>query len=153
MENVVRVYADGVFDVFHYGHSGVLEQAKKAFPQVHLMVGVNTDEDTLKYKGKTVMSYEERCKCVVGCKWVDEVVYDAPWEITEAFMEKHNIDYVAHDGDPYPSPNVTDIYAVPKRMNKFISTKRTEGISTTDLINRILCNIQEYRDRNEKKCT
>lgn len=37
--------------------------------------------------------------CYLG-RWVDEVIPDAPWVITKEFLDKHKIDYVAHDSLP-----------------------------------------------------
>eukprot|EP00878_Enallax_costatus_P010790 GHUV01011267.1.p2 GENE.GHUV01011267.1~~GHUV01011267.1.p2 ORF type:complete len:126 (+),score=22.41 GHUV01011267.1:756-1133(+) len=47
-----------------------------------------------------------------SCRWVDEVVKDAPWVITKEFLDQHNIDYVAHDDLPYAdnSGQADDIY-------------------------------------------
>lgn len=50
------------------------------------------------------------------CKWVDEVVENAPWIIDEAFIKKHKIDYVAHDEEPYKSAGADDVYAFPKSI-------------------------------------
>ena len=33
-------------------------------------------------------------------RWVDEVVLNAPWVITKEFLDKHQIDFVAHDALP-----------------------------------------------------
>lgn len=130
----VRVYADGVFDLFHLGHMRQLEQAKKAFPEVYLLVGVTGDEETHRRKGLTVLSGAERAETVRHCKWVDEVVENCPWIVTPEFLEEHQIDYVAHDDLPYGADEGDDIYKPIKEAGKFLVTQRTEGVSTTGII-------------------
>ena len=147
----VRIYADGVFDLFHLGcvlhthgikiiadwklrHMRQLEQAKNAFPDVCLLVGVTGDAETHKRKGLTVLTGAERAETVRHCKWVDEVIPNCPWIVTPDFLEKHKIDYVAHDDLPYGADEGDDIYTPIKREGKFLVTQRTEGVSTTGII-------------------
>ena len=95
----VRIYADGVYDLFHFGHALQLRQAKLAFaaPEgsephvvsgVYLLVGVNSDEQCEEHKNIPIMRHAERCEAVRHCRWVDEVVPEAPWVIDAAFIEK-----------------------------------------------------------------
>lgn len=85
------------------------------------------------------------------CKWVDEVVYPCPWIITPEFLEENNIDYVAHDVAPYSSGGCEDIYSFVKKIGKFKETQRTNGISTSDVIMRILKDRDAYTLRNLKR--
>lgn len=157
-----RIYADGVYDLFHFGHALQLRQAKLSFPPpafagsasedtpacaasgVHLLVGVNSDQQCTEHKNRPVMNHAERCEAVRHCRWVDEVVPDAPWVIDEAFLQKHQIDYVAHDEDPYVSGGLDDVYGYCKSQGKFIPTRRTPGVSTSELLERI---VSQYRLR------
>ena len=149
----VRIYADGVFDLFHLGHMRVLQQAKTAFPNTRLIVGVTGDEETFKRKGLTVMSAKERAESVRHCRWVDEVIEDCPWIINVAFLEKHNIDYVAHDDEPYGASEGDDIYAPIKEKGMFLVTQRTEGVSTTGIITKIVRDYEQYVGRQLKRGT
>ncbi|KAK6070249.1 cholinephosphate cytidylyltransferase [Seiridium cupressi] len=149
----VRVYADGVFDLFHLGHMRQLEQAKKAFPEVYLLVGVTGDEETHRRKGLTVLSGAERAETVRHCKWVDEVVENCPWIVTPEFLEQHQIDYVAHDDLPYGADEGDDIYKPIKEAGKFLVTQRTEGVSTTGIITKIVRDYEKYIARQFKRGT
>ncbi|KAI0134772.1 choline-phosphate cytidylyltransferase [Xylariales sp. AK1849] len=149
----VRIYADGVFDLFHLGHMRQLEQAKKAFPDVYLLVGVTGDEETHKRKGLTVLSGMERAETIRHCKWVDEVVENCPWIVTPEFLEKHQIDYVAHDDIPYGADEGDDIYKAIKEQGKFLVTQRTEGVSTTGIITKIVRDYEQYIARQFKRGT
>ncbi|KAF2266584.1 cholinephosphate cytidylyltransferas-like protein [Lojkania enalia] len=151
----VRIYADGVFDLFHIGHMRQLQQCKTAFPDVYLIVGVTGDKETHRRKGLTVLSAKERAESVRHCRWVDEVVEDCPWIIAHApeFIEKHKIDYVAHDDLPYGADEGDDIYAPIKEKGMFLVTQRTEGLSTTGIITKIVRDYDQYIDRQLKRGT
>jgi choline-phosphate cytidylyltransferase len=64
------------------------------------------------------MNQEERGESVRHCRWVDEVAYDRPWTLDEAFMKKHQIDYVAHDEELTLDANGNDAYEFLKRTGQ-----------------------------------
>jgi len=117
-----------------FSHALQLRQAKLSFPSTRLLVGVCSDELVRDHKANTIMNHKERCvtttltlyyplrslrrgRCenVRHCKWADDVIPEAPWIITPEFLEKHKIDYVAHDEDPYVAVGLDDIYGPVKR--------------------------------------
>lgn len=55
------------------------------------------------------------------------MVRDAPWEYDEEFLEKHKIDFLAHDDIPYTTEDCEDTYAMIKAKDMFVATERTEG--------------------------
>ncbi|KAF9200671.1 hypothetical protein BGZ49_009093, partial [Haplosporangium sp. Z 27] len=58
------------------------------------------------------------------------------------------IDYVAHDDIPYKSVDSDDVYAFVKNKGQFLPTQRTDGVSTSDLITRIVKDYDQYLRRN-----
>ncbi|KAK7251473.1 hypothetical protein RIF29_34708 [Crotalaria pallida] len=155
----IRVYMDGCFDLMHYGHANALRQAKALGDE--LVVGLVSDEEILANKGPPVLSMEERLALVSGLKWVDEVITDAPYAITEEFLNRlfreYKIDYVIHGDDPCLLPDGTDAYAAAKKAGRYKQIKRTEGVSSTDIVGRIMSSLRDPKtceDRNgtDEKC-
>ncbi|MBP39048.1 MAG: cytidyltransferase-like protein [Chloroflexi bacterium] len=123
-----------VADLFHYGHVNFLRQARSYGD--YLLVGIHADETVEGYKRRPILSMEERISSVEGCRYVDEVVPNAPLEITRKWIEMHNIDLIMHGDDV--SAEMRDFwYRVPIEMGIYKSVGYTEGISTTELISRI----------------
>uniref|UniRef100_A0A915D456 choline-phosphate cytidylyltransferase n=1 Tax=Ditylenchus dipsaci TaxID=166011 RepID=A0A915D456_9BILA len=126
LPRVVRIYADGVFDLFHNGHANQLRQAKTLLPNSYLIVGVCSDQDVLAFKGtRPVMTQEERCATVRHCRYVDEVYLAPPFYPTLDFVDAIKADFVAHDAIPYNSPESTDCYGPFKKAGRFLTTERT----------------------------
>ncbi|KAL6905727.1 hypothetical protein ACP4OV_003328 [Aristida adscensionis] len=141
----VRVYMDGCFDMMHYGHCNALRQARALGDE--LIVGVVSDDEITANKGPPVTPLHERMIMVRAVKWVDDVIPDAPYAITEDFMNKlfteYNIDYIIHGDDPCLLPDGTDAYALAKKAGRYKQIKRTEGVSTTDIVGRMLLCVRE----------
>jgi cytidyltransferase-like protein len=123
-----------VADLFHYGHVNFLKQARRHGD--FLLVGVHADEAVMVYKRQPIFSMKERVASVEGCRYVDEVVANAPLEIDREWIEKHNIDLVMH-GDDFSSDLERLCYKVPMEMGIYRTVGYTDGISTTEIIARI----------------
>jgi ethanolamine-phosphate cytidylyltransferase len=142
----VRVWMDGVFDIIHSGHFNALRQGKKMGD--YLVLGINSDEDVERAKGPTLMNVYERAALAGACKWVDEVILNVPYTPTLDLLEQHNIDFCAHGDDPCFNELGEDVYAPMKKAGKYKVFKRTEGISTTEIIGRLLSLTKETRKRS-----
>lgn len=98
------------------------------------------------------MCLSSRLALVSGLKWVDEVITDAPYAITETFLNRlfheYNIDYVIHGDDPCLLPDGTDAYAAAKKAGRYKQIKRTEGVSSTDIVGTEFL----YKSRSSVNC-
>ena len=80
-----------------------------------------------------------------ACKWVDEVAEGTEYTVTLETLARYNCDYYAHGDDTIYDADGNDICALFKKHNKFKMFKRTEGVSTTDIIGKLLMLTRESR--------
>ena len=141
----VRIFMDGAFDLLHYGHMNAFRLGKAL--GTHLVVGVNSDDSIKECKGSPLMNDHERLTMVSCCKFVDEVVPGCPYIMNEEYLayviDKYDIDYVVHGDDPC-IVNGKDVYDTAKKLGKYKSIPRTEGVSTTDIMGRMLLMSKEH---------
>lgn len=130
---MTRVYADMVADLFHYGHAEFLRRARE-FGDV-LVVGIHSDASVETYKRRPIMTTIERVRVVEACRYVDDVIPDAPLAITREWIERHRIDLVVH-GDDLDREQEAAMYAVPTAMGILRTVPYTAGISTSELLGR-----------------
>ena len=132
---MTRVYVDMVADLFHYGHMEFLRKAREM--GTYLIAGIVADDVVELNKNKPILTMEERVASVADCKYVDQVLPNAPWRIDRAWIIQHHIQLVVH-GDDYAEDQLDDIYNVPREMGILRTVPYTKGISTTEIIRRIL---------------
>ena len=132
---VINVYIDGVFDLCHLGHKNHIMRALKYGNR--LLVGVMADEDVRKYKRDPIMTLEERCAEVEALRCVYKVIPGAPcFGLTREFIDEWKI-HVVLASPEYDKPD-DKYYKVPKELGILKFMPRTDGVSTSELIQRIV---------------
>ena len=110
---------------------------------------------------------------VRSCKWVDEVVENAPYNTTLETLDAENCDFCVHGDDITTDAEGNDTYGIVKSARRYrysvgrvfevclfggltfpfslpcsyfphSECKRTEGISTTDLVGRMLLMTKDH---------
>jgi ethanolamine-phosphate cytidylyltransferase len=135
----VRIFMDGAFDMMHFGHMNAFRLGREL--GTHLIVGINSDESITECKGPPLMNDSERRTMVESCKFVDQVLPDCPYIMNKEYLDfiirEYKVDYVIHGDDPCIVDG-KDVYATAKEAGRYHSIPRTEGISTTDIVGRVL---------------
>jgi cytidyltransferase-like protein len=128
------VYADMVADLFHYGHAEFLRRARELGDV--LIVGIHSDATVESYKRAPLTTMPERVRVVEACRYVDEVIPDAPLAVTREWIERHRIDLVVH-GDDLDAEEEASMYEVPAAMGILRTVPYTAGISTSEILRRL----------------
>jgi len=129
-----RVYVDMVGDLFHAGHVSLLRAARELGD--HLVVGILSDETVAAYKRRPIMNLAERVAVIEACRYVDEVIPDAPARLTPEFLDEHKLALVVH-GDDVEAAAAADVYGPAVKTGRLHLVPRSGSISTTDLIARV----------------
>ena len=138
---MIKVYAAGVWDLFHYGHLNLLLKAKELGD--HLTVGVCADERVEVYKGMApVINYEDRAAIINQIKCVDRVVkYKERYNVKQ--IGELDIDIIVH-GTDWENMLPAELEDTLEKLNiqmEFIPY--TKGVSTSAIKVAIIDNYRE----------
>lgn len=165
----VRLWVDGCFDMMHFGHANVLRQTVKlgidlvrettretltdseAKGRVEVLVGCHSDEEVIKIKGPTIMLEEERYEALHGCKWTNFVIENSPYNTRLKDIDRFGVDYVVHGDDISLDENGNNSYQEIIDAGRMKIVKRTESISTTELVGRMLLSTRTQQLTYEEK--
>ena len=133
-----NIYVDGIYDLFHAGHVNTLKNIKNMRDNVNLIVGLINDKEATNYKRQPVINESNRYIMLDSCKYVDEVITDAPLIVTKDFMNKHNIDLVVHSfSNKNDENNQNEFFKIPIEMGKYEIIEYSHIESTSAIIKRI----------------
>ncbi|VDD74518.1 unnamed protein product [Mesocestoides corti] len=135
------VYAPGAFDLMHVGHVKFMEKCREIGS--YLIVGLHSDESALLEAGRIgpILNMHERLLPLLACRYVNNVILDAPFVVTEEFLDFFKVDVVVvgtHTDDLPDSPN--DPMAVPRRRGIYRRIESGSDVTTRQVIQRIIEN-------------
>ncbi len=132
------VTTNGCFDILHVGHARYLGEARKLGDV--LIVGVNSDESPYfsTKPGRPIVPEAERLEMLDALKSVD-YVFPFSDETPNRWVEMIRPDFhVKASGKDYTIKDCVEKGSVEKFGGKVVLIPKTEGKSTTNIVNQVL---------------
>lgn len=129
----MRVWSNGCFDLFHYGHLKMLEFASEQGDE--LFVGIDSDNKVKKSKGnyRPFVPENQRLELLQNIRFIDKVfIFDSSEEL-ENLIRDNNIDIIVI-GDDYKDKLVVG----EQFAKKVVFFPKLQNISTSSLEKRII---------------
>lgn len=152
------VYVDGGFDLFSTGHIEFLRRVHEAERgQAYIVAGVHDDEVINHWKGLNypIMNIFERGLCVLQCKYINAVVFGAPFLPRKAFLETIPLGKVSavYHGPTSFMPSSQDPYADAKSMQLYqeVAQHDYSHINAEEIVARIMKGRQAFEERQKRK--
>ncbi|HJQ67397.1 MAG TPA: D-glycero-beta-D-manno-heptose 1-phosphate adenylyltransferase [Blastocatellia bacterium] len=135
-EGLTLVFTNGCFDLLHPGHVRYLKQARALGDA--LAIGLNSDSSVraLKGAGRPILNQHERAEVMAALEAVDYVVvFDD--ETPRSLIAELTPDVLVKGGD-WGIDQIVGRDEVEAAGGRVLSLPFVEGLSTTDIIGRIL---------------
>ena len=132
-----KVYVGMAADILHKGHINLLNEASK---YGRVTVGLLNDEAIKSYKREPIINYENRYIVISSLKMVESVIEQKTHDYTDN-LKLIRPDYVVHGNDWIDGQSGVRgkvIETLSEIGGELIEVPYTEGISTTDIINKII---------------
>lgn len=139
----LRIYTGGSFDLYHWAHAEFLKRCRSlAGEDGQVIVSLNTDEFIKDYKKKgLVMTYEERRRALLSCRFVDDVVPNIGGSDSRLAIELVKPDLIVIGSDwarkDYYAQMGFDQDWLDERGIGLVYIPYTQGISSTDIKSRL----------------
>ena len=130
------VFTNGCFDLIHLGHVRYLQEARRLGDV--LIVALNSDRSVRELKGPTrpILNEQERAEILAALGCVDySIVFDqgTPLELLAALQPE-----ILVKGGDYSIEKIVGREQVEAAGGKVVSLAFVDGVSTTEIIDRIL---------------
>lgn len=167
------VYVDGGFDLFQIGHIEFLKQVYEAEKGgAYIVAGVHDDDVINHWKGLNypIMNIFERGLCVLQCRYINAVIFGAPFSPSTPYLEAVPIGKTPSDPDKasysrlcsidavYHGPTTFmpltyDPYTAAKEMGIYreIGDHPFSHVNAEEIVTRILKGREAFEERQRKK--
>lgn len=152
------VYVDGGFDLFSSGHIAFLKKIYELEGgKAYVVAGVHDDEVINHWKGLNypIMNIFERGLCVLQCKYINAVVFGAPFSPSKSYLDALPVGKIStvYHGPTAFMPLTYDPYIDAKEMGIFsqIGNHDFQHVNAGEIVERIMKSRAAFEERQRRK--